>query len=226
MATAGGTLVQHLFRRTGEQLKEVTAQTRPRTRVGGRGEAGRDGPPPLGVYGEPTTHGTTVRGWKRSLLGAGAVFLIAMAAITGIEAFSGGPVSNVWGGDSGAPRSVTASTPPPRTPARAVRPRRVPPSGDGGTGPSGEGTAPSAGAPIRPATVRVTPAAPRARPGAAATAAEAVRAAGPRAPDPGADPSGGDTAPSGQEDQGERRDQRGRTPPSRERPQSPSTRRR
>ncbi|WKX73014.1 hypothetical protein [Streptomyces sp. XD-27] len=97
VATAGGSVFQHLFRRTGEQLKEVTVQARPKS-----GTGARDSHPPVpGAYGEATTHGTRLRGWKRPALAAGTVFALAMGAITGIEMFSGGPVSNVWGGDHG-----------------------------------------------------------------------------------------------------------------------------
>ncbi|MET8178776.1 hypothetical protein [Streptomyces sp. NPDC005336] len=115
VATAGGTVFQHLFRRTGEQIKEVRVQTRPK----GRGRRGAAAPAPgaepvaPGEYGEPTTHGTRLRGAKRPILGALAVFAVAMSAITGIEWFSGGPVSNVWGGDGGGTtvsESVTGSS--------------------------------------------------------------------------------------------------------------------
>ncbi|WP_413103607.1 hypothetical protein [Streptomyces sp. Inha503] len=115
VATAGGTVFQHLFRRTGEQIKEVRVQTRPtgRRRYGGpagpvvQGEfAGPDesaesaappSAPAPGEYGEPTTHGARPRVRRRHAVGAAAVFVVAMSVITGIEMFSGGPVSNVWG---------------------------------------------------------------------------------------------------------------------------------
>ncbi|MET7936120.1 hypothetical protein [Streptomyces sp. NPDC005322] len=112
VATAGGTLFQHLFHRTGEQIKEVRVQTRPKR---GRGAAapGRGTKPAApGEYGEPTTHGTRLRGAKRPLLATLAAFSVAMGTITGIEWFSGGPVSNVWGGDRGGTtvsESVTGS---------------------------------------------------------------------------------------------------------------------
>ncbi|OPF75369.1 hypothetical protein VT50_0224740 [Streptomyces antioxidans] len=123
VATAGGTVFQHLFRRTGEQIKEVRVQTtRPtgRRRYGGPagpvewagpGESPPDPnlspsptPPPApgehgerGEYGEPTTHGARPRVRRRHAVGAAAVFIVAMSVITGIEMLSGGPVSNVWG---------------------------------------------------------------------------------------------------------------------------------
>ncbi|MCP9205640.1 hypothetical protein [Streptomyces cucumeris] len=98
VATAGGSLFQHVFRRTGEQIKEARDQTRP-PRRGGRGAAAPS--TERGVWNAPTTHGTRLRGGRRPALAAVAVFAVAMVAITGIEWASGGPVSNVWGGDRG-----------------------------------------------------------------------------------------------------------------------------
>ncbi|MFH8366571.1 hypothetical protein [Streptomyces sp. NPDC018031] len=96
VATAGGSVFQHLFRRTGEQWREATAQARPRRRAPGGARPRR-----TGEYGAATTHGTRLRGWKRTAVLTGAVFALAMATVTGIELFAGGPVSNVWGGDRG-----------------------------------------------------------------------------------------------------------------------------
>ncbi|MEU8871446.1 hypothetical protein AB0D24_09740 [Streptomyces javensis] len=160
VATAGGTLFQHLFRRTGEQIKEVRVQTRPtgRRRYGGAvasaepaeavGPAEPVGPvesvapertPAPGEYGEPTTHGARPRIRRRHAVGAAAVFIAAMSVITGIEMFSGGPVSNVWGenrtgttvSDSVSGSSGSKSTPGPsrRDPSA---PSRSPGSSGGG----------------------------------------------------------------------------------------------
>ncbi|EXU63025.1 hypothetical protein Z951_37990 [Streptomyces sp. PRh5] len=161
VATAGGTLFQHLFRRTGEQIKEVRVQTRPtgRRRYGGPAgpagpagpveEAGPTGPaepvasartPAPGEYGEPTTHGARPRVRRRHAVGAAAaVFVVAMSVITGIEMFSGGPVSNVWGenrtgttvsdGVSGSSGSKSTPGPSRRDPSA---PSRSPGSSGGG----------------------------------------------------------------------------------------------
>ncbi|MBO3681141.1 hypothetical protein [Streptomyces sp. NEAU-YJ-81] len=118
VATAGGTVFQHLFHRTGEQIKEVRVQTGPR-RPAGPVTLRRKGA--AGEYGEPTTHGTRLRGRRRHVLGALAVFVTAMSVITGIEMYSGGPVSNVWGesrsgttvSDSVSGSSGSKSTPGP-----------------------------------------------------------------------------------------------------------------
>lgn len=130
IATCGGTIFQHLFRRTGEQIREVTVQAKPKVlkvpvrQVPGAQDPG-EAPPTIAapwpgrfdsdrtewtatvpVDGEPdatrlltpvadegfteaTTHGTRVRGWKRSSLAALVVFLVAMAGITGFELLSG-----------------------------------------------------------------------------------------------------------------------------------------
>ncbi|MFJ2440075.1 hypothetical protein ACIOWG_06325 [Streptomyces sp. NPDC087658] len=117
VATCGGSVFQHLFRRTGEQLREATVQA---ARQGGRRtpRAARrepDAPDPAGAdgeFGRATTHGTRVRGWKRPVVAAAVVFGAAMAGITGYELISGQDLSggagttvgSVVGG--GAARSV------------------------------------------------------------------------------------------------------------------------
>ncbi|MFF4531142.1 hypothetical protein ACFY1P_17935 [Streptomyces sp. NPDC001407] len=162
VATSGGTIFQHLFRRTGEQLREVTVQAaRPtlrqvplkdagravgrlgpdatpdaaRTQLLGQVEAtqmlpaadatrslptedatqllhgagrtpehsahaGAHQGPHAGAdsdeqiaglsdeYTTGTTHGTRLRGWKRPLLAAGAVFVLAMGTVTAVELVS------------------------------------------------------------------------------------------------------------------------------------------
>ncbi|MFJ8862668.1 hypothetical protein ACIRD8_30110 [Streptomyces sp. NPDC102451] len=150
VATCGGSVFQHFFRRTGEQIREVTVQvkhpagrqvtvhtreatTAPRqpeddatrvlrtvdddaTRVLRQGDpeatralrtVGRDadrttvlrqvrpgGAHPGEVvtddsYSDARTHGTRVRGWKRSALAATGVFVLSMAGITVYEMASG-----------------------------------------------------------------------------------------------------------------------------------------
>ncbi|WP_367130434.1 MULTISPECIES: hypothetical protein [Streptomyces] len=183
VATSGGTIFQHLFKRTGEQLREATAQSaKPTLRQvpvqdagravsraaaavrgggpAGRGAAhddatralpqadatqmlpevdgdaatrlvhtGRQAPEPGGAYAgarpgaradehssaygdthadahpgpytdtytPATTHGTRVRGWKRPLIAAGAVFVLAMGTVTAVELVKG---SSADGGGS------------------------------------------------------------------------------------------------------------------------------
>ncbi|MGW0564884.1 hypothetical protein ACWDZ4_30870 [Streptomyces sp. NPDC003016] len=116
VATSGGTVFQHLFRRTGEQLREVTVHAKPKARQvpvhepRGYGQEGReDGDAtrtrvlrtvmvptdlsnaglPDEEFSEATTHGTRVRGWKRSVVAAVVVFVVAMGGITAYELITG-----------------------------------------------------------------------------------------------------------------------------------------
>ncbi|MEU7027684.1 hypothetical protein AB0A60_13450 [Streptomyces sp. NPDC046275] len=97
IATCGGPLLQHLLKRTGEQMREVTATGRPRPRQAAapRGELPGEGLG--GEFNAPTTHGTRVRGWKRSAVGAAAVFLLAMGGITAYELTSGQDLAGTRG---------------------------------------------------------------------------------------------------------------------------------
>ncbi|MBB4782046.1 hypothetical protein [Streptomyces rapamycinicus] len=140
VATAGGTVFQHLFRRTGEQIKEVRVQTRPTGRrwYAGPAESAEPGAPPPapdpGEYGEPTTHGARPRVRRRHAVGAAAVFIAAMSVITGIEMFSGGPVSNVWGENrtgTTVSDSVSGSPGPKSTPGPSRRDPAAPSYGPG-----------------------------------------------------------------------------------------------
>ncbi|MEV5161605.1 hypothetical protein [Streptomyces sp. NPDC053728] len=133
VATCGGSVFQHFFRRTGEQIREVTVQVKHpagrqvtvRTRETwpgpphpeddattvlrtadtgaerttllrqvrpGEGEPGgpvAGGSPTDDSYSDARTHGTRVRGWKRSVLAATGVFVLSMAGITVYETVSG-----------------------------------------------------------------------------------------------------------------------------------------
>ncbi|MGW0465921.1 hypothetical protein ACWDX6_11690 [Streptomyces sp. NPDC003027] len=110
IATCGGSVFQHLFKRTGEQIRVVAVQAEPvkasprparraapdRTRV--PPAAGEPAAPPNdGEFGLPTTHGTRVRGWKRSAVAAGVVFLVSMGGITGYELISDQDLSGTRG---------------------------------------------------------------------------------------------------------------------------------
>ncbi|WP_344490415.1 hypothetical protein [Streptomyces enissocaesilis] len=113
VATSGGTVFQHLFRRTGEQLREVTVHAKPKVRQvpvhdpRAYGQEGGDAtrtrvlrtvtvPTDLSNTGLPdeefseaTTHGTRVRGWRRSVVAAVVVFVVAMGGITAYELITG-----------------------------------------------------------------------------------------------------------------------------------------
>ncbi|OEJ35931.1 hypothetical protein [Streptomyces subrutilus] len=86
VATAGGPVIQHFFRRTGDQIRETA---RPR--------AGRIPLPedtlPSGEFGEATVHGTRVRGWKRTAVASGLAFAVAIGGIGAYETLTGDSVS-------------------------------------------------------------------------------------------------------------------------------------
>ncbi|MEU0135773.1 hypothetical protein ABZ172_17355 [Streptomyces sp. NPDC006296] len=246
VATCGGSVFQHFFRRTGEQIREVTVQvkhpagrqvtvrtreTRPAppmpqddaTRllgtVGPRtgtdrdrtaalgaaalGAAGRDaagradrttvpgaagpdtgtdadrtrllrqlrpggaapgaaraggpgpgGPHADGSYSEARTHGTRVRGWKRSALAATGVFVLSMAGITVYEAVAGHDLggegrttigSVVGGGGNGG-----GTTAPSDGNGRQDAPAQEKSGGDGSVPDGGGTTAPGTGGSARP----------------------------------------------------------------------------
>ncbi|MGW6389956.1 hypothetical protein ACWFR1_05500 [Streptomyces sp. NPDC055103] len=119
IATCGGPLFQHLFKRTGEQVRDVTTAAKPKRQVpfpAARPEAGGDRhtlmlgalPRPgasTDPYAEPvdeefgaaTTHGTRVRGWKRPAIAAALVFGVTMGGITAYELVSGQDFSGTQG---------------------------------------------------------------------------------------------------------------------------------
>ncbi|MFI8965304.1 hypothetical protein ACIGO8_24695 [Streptomyces sp. NPDC053493] len=95
IATCGGPVLQHLLKRTGEQMRGATAAAGKPGRLPRCAEPVKHVEPvpyeerPGGEFGEPTTHGTRMRGWKRPVLGAAVVFLLAMGGITAYELTSG-----------------------------------------------------------------------------------------------------------------------------------------
>ncbi|MFD0340853.1 hypothetical protein ACFVH0_19590 [Streptomyces sp. NPDC127117] len=196
VATCGGSVFQHFFRRTGEQIREVTVHVKhpgrevtvhTRETSGARTAEGTRLPPPRTPSGTPrgttdaadattvlpamdattvlrgadakvppnapadddpdrtrmlrppdatqllttarpdpdeefseaTTHGTRIRGWKRSALGAAVVFVLTMAGITTYELISGNDLSGgsgttvgsvVRGGERGSGSNDPAPT--------------------------------------------------------------------------------------------------------------------
>ncbi|MGW1511873.1 hypothetical protein [Streptomyces sp. NPDC002394] len=108
IATCGGPLFQHLFKRTGEQVRDVTAAAKPKARqVPVPAGPGDDrtlmlgtvaAPVPSdGEFGEATTHGTRVRGWKRPAIAAALVFGVTMGGITAYELVAGEDFSGKQG---------------------------------------------------------------------------------------------------------------------------------
>ncbi|CUM37938.1 hypothetical protein [Streptomyces gardneri] len=117
IATCGGPLFQHLFRRTGEQVRDATAAAKPKARqvplpaARPAGDGDRHTlmlgtvPPPASAdsvpydeeFGAATTHGTRVRGWKRPAIAAALVFGVTMGGITAYELVSGQDFSGTQG---------------------------------------------------------------------------------------------------------------------------------
>ncbi|MEU7425523.1 hypothetical protein [Streptomyces sp. NPDC040750] len=147
VATCGGTVFQHFFRRTGEQLREkATVAARPR---------GQEAPPP-GEFTRGTVHRARVRGWKRPVLAAAVVFGVTMAGITTCElasgsSFSGGGGTTVSGAVTGRGASSSKSeSPGPGSPDPGSSPKSGSP-GPGSPGPDdGTPSIPPSGTPDGP----------------------------------------------------------------------------
>ncbi|KOU31461.1 hypothetical protein ADK53_25400 [Streptomyces sp. WM6373] len=141
VATAGGPVIQHLFRRTGDQLRD---SARPKARQGPAPLVEDRPAAPRGEFGEPTVHGTRMRGWKRTAVASGAAFALAIGGLGTYEAVAGTSVSS-GGGTlfSGGTRTADRDrpAPPEHGPADGEKERR------GGAGDPGTGASPS---PSRP----------------------------------------------------------------------------
>ncbi|MGY5031913.1 hypothetical protein ACWC9U_13535 [Streptomyces sp. 900116325] len=234
VATCGGSVFQHFFRRTGEQIREVTVYTRETRDTRGAHEAGGsgsgrrlpagsmdattvlrtvtvdpgrtqllepltgDGTRPLASYPAypdeeftaSTTHGTRIRGWKRPVLGAVAVFAVSMAGITTYELISGNDLSGGQGTTVGSVVRGEAQGPRHDDPAPSVGgdpgQGRTPGQEGGGTPGTerqdGQSRSPDAGQGDRP-TIEPTPTPTPSGPGGDETAPAAT---------PTPTPSGGD----------------------------------
>lgn len=147
VATAGGPVIQHLFRRTGDQLRE-SARPRARQVPPPREESAAAGTATArtatGEFGAATVHGTRVRGWKRTAVASGAAFAVAIGGLGTYEAMAGTSVSS-GGGTLFSGGTRTAGT------ERTAPPREEPGGeGRGGRAP-GAGTSPSPSPRNRPA---------------------------------------------------------------------------
>jgi hypothetical protein len=145
VATCGGSLFQHFFSRTGEQLREAGAQARPARH--GRAPRARRADAADGVFTTATMYGTRVRGWKRPVAAAVVVFGVAMTAVTGYELASGKGLGGAGGTTvgsavrGGGPHSTPSRTPSPQTPDSGDEDAAEGRSGDGRDGdgtPDGE----------------------------------------------------------------------------------------
>ncbi|MFD4523393.1 hypothetical protein ACFWP7_05565 [Streptomyces sp. NPDC058470] len=133
VATCGGTVFQHFFRRTGEQIRDVTVQARPRTQQTAA----------AGEFTEGTVYRARVRSWKRPVAAAVLVFGVTMASITTYELVAGHSFSDSRGttvGDalkgSGSPSPSEPGTPPASsaTPSAGSSSAQPPGDADSGTG--------------------------------------------------------------------------------------------
>ncbi|MEU6099894.1 hypothetical protein [Streptomyces flaveolus] len=95
VATCGGSVFQHFFRRTAEQLRTKRAAEAAVAADAGRA-GGRTAPAP-GEFTEGTVYRARVTSWKRPLVAAALVFGVTMGGITAYEAVSG---HNLSGGQS------------------------------------------------------------------------------------------------------------------------------
>ncbi|MDX3380146.1 hypothetical protein PV682_01630 [Streptomyces niveiscabiei] len=150
IATCGGSLFQHFFKRTGEQLREAT------TTAGSPEPAPASAP---GEYSAGTVHRARGRGLRRPVLAAVLVFGVTMTGITAYELASGSSFSGGGGttvsdavsghgssaGNSGAP---TDSTSPSRSADPSPDPGNTPSPGPSGAADGGaQAPSPSPGEP-------------------------------------------------------------------------------
>lgn len=106
VATAGGPVIQHVFRRTGDRLRGdgrfESPHPRPRRSRSPRPQSTHppsDRPTAAAEteYGEATVHGTRVRGWKRTAVASGAAFAMAIGGLGAYEAAAGTSISDGGG---------------------------------------------------------------------------------------------------------------------------------
>ncbi|CAL9620950.1 hypothetical protein [Streptomyces sp. enrichment culture] len=102
VATCGGSVLQHFFKRTGEQIrvKRTVATVRPGATSGPvpvSGTAAAASPGLPGGFTEGTVYRARATGWRRPVVAAALVFGVAMTGITTYELASG---QNLSGGHS------------------------------------------------------------------------------------------------------------------------------
>ncbi|MFD9432064.1 hypothetical protein [Streptomyces sp. NPDC060002] len=151
VATCGGSLFQHFFRRTGQQFREapphdpqIVAPPTVRT------------PPTTGEFTEGTVHRARIGRRKRPVVAAALVFGVAMAGITTYELASGDSFSGdrsttvtqaVTGGggsSSGSPSGSSDEDSATATPSPSSSPTSTPSTGEpappgGASSPAGDG---------------------------------------------------------------------------------------
>ncbi|WP_416875311.1 hypothetical protein [Kitasatospora sp. SC0581] len=158
-ATTGGAVFQHIFKRTGEQLREAVdrgpnqaANTLRQVPVESELPETRVQPPVItSEWNEPQVVRARRRwGWKTYAAVSGLVFVLAMTPIVVFELATGQPVSATVKGESGNGTSFGGSVAPKSSRQQDAPPER--PS-QGGNGKQGQDNAPSGGA-SAPSTTR------------------------------------------------------------------------
>ncbi|MER6399693.1 hypothetical protein ABT263_27140 [Kitasatospora sp. NPDC001603] len=131
-ATTGGAVFQHIFRRTGEQLRGAVDRTGPGPVVNGLRQvpdSDTRGPVVSPAWNEPRVVRARRRWtWKSYGAVSAVVFVLAMTPILAFELATGQPVSATVKGESGSGTSLGGTVAP--KPAD-------PPAGDHSGGPSG-----------------------------------------------------------------------------------------
>ncbi|KFG73273.1 hypothetical protein [Streptomyces mutabilis] len=94
VATCGGSVLQHFFKRTGEQLRVKRTGAARTAPVAASGAVTAMTP---GEFTEGTVYRARAKGWKRPLVAAALVFGVTMGGITAYELVSG---ENLSGGHS------------------------------------------------------------------------------------------------------------------------------
>ncbi|MEU1510270.1 hypothetical protein [Kitasatospora sp. NPDC005748] len=194
-ATTGGAVFQHLFRRTGEQLRGAVDRTGPGPVVNGlRQVPDSDTRAPVisPAWNEPRVVRARRRWtWKSYGAVSALVFVLAMMPILAFELATGQPVSATVKGESGSGTSLGGTVAP--KPAD-------PPAGDHSGGPSGGPSRGTGGASPSPSAgsggAASEPAAPGGSPsaGSGGTASPSAGPSGTPSGSPSAGPSAGPSA--------------------------------
>jgi len=134
IATCGGTVFQHFLKRTGEQLRDVTVQVKPKPQQALA----------MGEFTEGTVYRARVRSWKRPVVAAALVFGVTMTGITTYElvsgrSFSGDGKSTTVGDAFTSNGSPSGKSKPSTTPSTESSSSEEPSSGDSSAG-TGTGT--------------------------------------------------------------------------------------
>ncbi|MER6528279.1 hypothetical protein [Streptomyces sp. NPDC001508] len=137
VATCGGSLFQHFFSRTGEQIRGAAVAAKPEDQA----------PPAPGEFTEGTVYRARIRGGRRPVLAAALVFGLALAGITTYElvsgnSFGGGTGTTISDAVRGSTSSKSRGDSSPSSPAMPASPSSrsaTHPAGTGGsTGSDGE----------------------------------------------------------------------------------------